>query len=138
MDTEITIETVSVSKFWSHTSEALSFRHIVCFCVQMCIGVYVDVVPVTLASVHLFFKWYFCQVLCCELADFPVPGFSKEDGQAVTVQWAKQNTVRSPRRGQERLLGGSDVHAEISRRSRVSQAVRGGGKGEGPAGRGRE
>lgn len=27
MDTEIMIETVSISKFWSYTSEALRFQH---------------------------------------------------------------------------------------------------------------
>lgn len=59
-----------------------------------------------------------------------------EGGPAGTAQWAECRAVRSPGKGQERLPGGSHVHAESSRTSRVSQTVREGGKGGGPAGRG--
>lgn len=45
-----------------------------------------------------------------------------EGGPAGTAQWAECRAVRSPGKGQERLPGGSHVHAESSRTSRVSQS----------------
>lgn len=50
---EITSETVSVSKFWSCTSDyCFSKRITSCLCVCVCIGVHVAV-PVTPTSIHL-------------------------------------------------------------------------------------
>lgn len=57
-----------------------------------------------------------------------------EGGPAGIAQWAECRAVRSPGKGQERLPGGSHVHAESSRMRRVSQTVREGGKGGSPEG----
>lgn len=43
-----------------------------------------------------------------------------EGGPAGTTQWAECRAVRSPGKGQERLPGGSHVHAESSRTSRLA------------------
>lgn len=90
MDTEITVETViyRVSQFWPYPSEVhhFSIRKTSRFvCVQTCTGVYADVGPVTPTSVHLFYKWYSYQALCCCWAEQTemVPVHSSAPGKMV-------------------------------------------------------
>lgn len=59
MDTKITIETVSVSEFWS---ELLTFS--IRMSHRVCVHECANGEPVTSTSVHLFCKSYVYQVLC--------------------------------------------------------------------------